>query len=262
MKIGTTIFTNIQDARDNQHQWKHAKIQSQRRIHEIERRYDELEKRVTGKHESSSTEEAEIPERQHTTTTATQTEEMIGETDQQQHVTTTKAQRAELAGEAEQQHSTKTSVHTEKQRLTPKTESSLPSSRKERIWTERRRPKWKTSARRSKKRIRNNRRSKRHEKVQNILGKFKGITLIVNIKTWKKTILSRTWRKRSRRHRRHRGMALLRHLANILRRSKLTLEHWKKIWEGQRRETWEQLRPYWRWRKYWRRWARQSHPRH
>ena len=171
-KIGTTIFTNIQDARDNQHQWKHAKIQSQRKIHEIERRYEELEKRVTGKHEAAATEEVEIPERQHTTTTA--------------------AQRAELTGEAEQQHATKTAAHweatidTKDRELFALTEKRKNMDRKEKSQV-------KDISKKIKKRIKDKKRSTRHEKVQNILGKFKGITLIANIKTKQKNIWSRKW---------------------------------------------------------------------
>ena len=50
-----------------------------RKIHEVERRYDEPEKRFTGKHEAAINGKAEIRERQHTTTTKKKREELDGE---------------------------------------------------------------------------------------------------------------------------------------------------------------------------------------
>ena len=45
--------------------------ESTERIHEIERRYDEREKRFPVKHEAAANAKAEVTERQHTTTTTT-----------------------------------------------------------------------------------------------------------------------------------------------------------------------------------------------
>ena len=44
--------------------------ESSEKLQEVERRHDELEKRLTGKHEAAAHEEGEILELQHTTTTA------------------------------------------------------------------------------------------------------------------------------------------------------------------------------------------------
>ena len=93
--------------------------ESSERIHEIERKYDEFQKGFIGKHEVTAKEKVEETERQHTTTTATKREELVGEAEQQ-HTTTTAAHREELVDSKE--------------------EKFLVSSRKERIWIERRRP--------------------------------------------------------------------------------------------------------------------------
>ena len=65
-------------------------------IHEFERRNDELEKRFIGKREAAANEKPEVNERQHTTTTATKREEMIGEAEQQQHAAVTAVHREDM----------------------------------------------------------------------------------------------------------------------------------------------------------------------
>ena len=52
-------------------------------VNEIERRYDEFEKRCTGNDEAAAIEKAQETERQHMTTTKTQREELVGEAEQQ-----------------------------------------------------------------------------------------------------------------------------------------------------------------------------------
>ena len=145
--------------------------QAIRKIHDIERRYDELEKSFTGKHEAAANKEAEIPE--------------------QQHTTTTKTQREELAGEAEQQH-TAMRQRAGKKRSTAKNQelSALIENRK--IWTEKNASE-RDINKKIKKEIRDNKRKKRHEKVQNILEELKGKS-IANIMTRKKKILITHWR--------------------------------------------------------------------
>ena len=138
------------------------------RIHEIEPRCDELEKRFTGKHEAAN-EKAETTERQHrTTTTATQKGEMIGEAEQQLHMTTTKTRREELAGETEQQHTAMTAAQRE-ETIDSKDQELLALIEKRKNMDRKEKAQVKDICKKIKNGIRENKRTSIQEKVQNIL---------------------------------------------------------------------------------------------
>ena len=75
-----------------------------------------------------------------------------------------------------------------------KKKSSKLSSKKERIWTKKVKAEVKDISKKIKQGFRDNKRTKKHDKVQRILQQFKGIQKIANIKTRKKDFWSRATR--------------------------------------------------------------------
>ena len=107
---------------------------------------------------------------------------MIGEAkEQQKHVTT---QREELAGEAKQLHTAMTAAH-RGETIDSENQELLALIKKRKNLDRNEKAQVKDISKKIKKGIRENKRSRRHEKVQNILEEFKEMNSIENFKTRK-----------------------------------------------------------------------------
>ena len=100
------LFRNTRYARYSTSRKPREDPDSSEKLQEIERRYVELGKRFTGKHEATAHDESEILERQHTMKTAAATHEE-SEILERQHTTTTSAAANDEAEILGQQHATR-----------------------------------------------------------------------------------------------------------------------------------------------------------